>query len=332
MLIERVDPRGDDVRPFFDLYQAAERIDDPHGPPSSYTDFRGHLIWGWAANVPQTWLGWADDRSRPLGGYILTLPVYDNTHLGELNLIVHPEVRRHGYGRALLQHAIGRIRGSGRRLLMGETLEGSAGLAFCDALGAERASMEVRSVQDLADVDETHLRELLAQARTAAEGYSLLSWAGTTPERHVDDVATLLSAMSDAPVDQLEWKGEVWDAERVRQEDKGTAESRVHSYTVVARHDASGALVGHTRILVPEEHHGWAHQGDTVVLPDHRGHRLGTLIKAAMVPWLGESEPDVRRVVTGNAESNSYMLRVNRLLGYRPLDRSIGCQLRLEPR
>lgn len=329
MHIARLDPRADDVRPFYDLHTTARRADDPGGPPTSYTDFRAYLIWGWSANAPLTWLGWSDDGTRLLGGYTLVLPSYDNSHLGMVDPVVHPALRRRGYGRTLFEHVSAQVRRAGRGLIAGDAREGSAGTAFGEGLGAERASVEVRSVQDLTAVGEDPIDELLTTARAAAPGYSVLSWLGETPERHLGDVARLLCAMSDAPADQLEWEGEVWDAGRVRKEGKAFTDSRVRAYTVVARHDASGRLVGHTRIFVSEEHHGWAHQGDTVVLPEHRGHRLGLLTKASMLRWLREAEPEIRKVVTGNAESNASMLRVNRALGYRPLDRSIAYQLRL---
>ncbi|MQA88210.1 MAG: GNAT family N-acetyltransferase [Streptosporangiales bacterium] len=327
MLIERVDPRADDVRQFFDVYAAAQKVDDPHGPPTSYTDFRGRLIWGDTGDPMQTWLGWSDDRSRLLGGYTLMLPKYDNPHLGWVEPVVHPEERRRGHGRTLADHARAQVRESGRRLLAAGAVEGSPGLAFCDALGAERASIEHRNVLDLADVDEAHIAGLLAEAREAAGGYSVLSWIGEVPKEHLDGVAPLLTAISDAPVDQLEWQGEAWSPERVRAVEKSLTDTRARRYTIVARHDASGVLAGLTQLYVSEEHYGWAGQGHTAVLPEHRGHRLGLLMKAAMLPWLREQEPDVRRVVTTNAESNSYMLRVNHLLGYRLLDRWFSCQL-----
>jgi hypothetical protein len=50
----------------------------------------------------------------------------------------------------------------------------------------------------------------------------------------------------------------------------------------------------------------------------HRGHRLGLLAKATMMEWLTTAEPQVERVVTGNATSNQHMITVNETLGYEP--------------
>jgi RimJ/RimL family protein N-acetyltransferase len=55
----------------------------------------------------------------------------------------------------------------------------------------------------------------------------------------------------------------------------------------------------------------------------HRGHRLGLLVKSAMLEWLGTAEPELTRIVTDNAAPNSFMIAVNEALGYRlaPPDR-----------
>jgi GNAT superfamily N-acetyltransferase len=59
----------------------------------------------------------------------------------------------------------------------------------------------------------------------------------------------------------------------------------------------------------------------------HRGHRLGLLIKAAMLDLLAEREPQLRWVTTGNADSNSHMIAINEQLGYQVLDSWASWQL-----
>jgi RimJ/RimL family protein N-acetyltransferase len=60
----------------------------------------------------------------------------------------------------------------------------------------------------------------------------------------------------------------------------------------------------------------WGHQALTAVTRRHRGHRLGLLVKTAMLEWLAEAEPQVERVETGNASANSHMIAVNDALGF----------------
>jgi RimJ/RimL family protein N-acetyltransferase len=60
----------------------------------------------------------------------------------------------------------------------------------------------------------------------------------------------------------------------------------------------------------------WGNQGNTAVARPHRGHRLGLLVKAALMQWLADAEPGVRKVVTFNAAANSHMIAINEELGY----------------
>ncbi len=65
---------------------------------------------------------------------------------------------------------------------------------------------------------------------------------------------------------------------------------------------------------------GWAFQGLTAVTRPHRGHRLGLLVKIAMLQWLAEREPQIRQIVTFNAVQNEHMVAVNDQLGHRITD------------
>jgi hypothetical protein len=52
------------------------------------------------------------------------------------------------------------------------------------------------------------------------------------------------------------------------------------------------------------------------VLRAHRGHRLGLVLKIAMLHWLAEEEPQLLTIDTWNAKSNKHMVEVNEVLGY----------------
>ena len=65
----------------------------------------------------------------------------------------------------------------------------------------------------------------------------------------------------------------------------------------------------------PRAEHGDQH--DTSVLRDHRGHRLGLLLKTEMLRWLSDAEPALARIDTWNDEGNAHMFAVNERLCYR---------------
>jgi hypothetical protein len=73
-----------------------------------------------------------------------------------------------------------------------------------------------------------------------------------------------------------------------------------------ARHDASGELVAMTHLAVEPDDPQWGHQGLTAVTREHRGHRLGVLLKTTMIgvnDALGfvASEPEFHTVGLGTS-------------------------------
>jgi hypothetical protein len=55
----------------------------------------------------------------------------------------------------------------------------------------------------------------------------------------------------------------------------------------------------------------------TVVARAHRGHRLGLLLKVAMLELLAEREPQLETIETFNADANAHMVGINETLGFR---------------
>ena len=97
-------------------------------------------------------------------------------------------------------------------------------------------------------------------------------------------------------------------------------------YRVIARERSTGDLAGHSTIVVERERPHIAEQHDTAVDRAHRGHRLGALVKTAMLLWMRDAEPAVTLLDTWNAESNAHMIAINEQLNYRIIARAIAYQ------
>jgi GNAT superfamily N-acetyltransferase len=328
MKIERFDPVADRdrVQACYELYAAAKPVDDPDGPPlMSPRVFAGWFAMGWVACPREAWAATGDDGSQ-VGGYLLELPDRDNRHQGWLQILVPPDRRREGIGAALLRHAAGRARDCGRSVLIGEARETSAGEAFAVSAGATHGLTEVRRVLDLAAIQPGQLSRLRRQAEATAQGYALRSWEGPTPEEHLEQVATVIGAMADAPHD-ADQEAQQWDAQRIRDMERRVDVQGLRHYSIAAQSAATGELAGLTDVGVDPGHPTWGYQELTAVTRPHRGHRLGLLIKVAMRELLAEREPQLERMVTGNADSNKHMIAINEALGYQVLDRWSSLQL-----
>ena len=252
---------------------------------------------------------------------------------------VLPGFRGHGIGAAIADHIESLARGDDRdRVLVyvvspdapGERLEAATGFGSVPRendevrflLGRGYLLEQVERASRLAlPLDEGALRATFAAA-SASSGpdYTVHYWTGATPERWLDDLAVLYTRMStDAPSAGLDEPEDVWTAERVAAEDARHAASPRTPVTAAVEHVATGTLVGFTVLSVPPDRTRSVGQFDTLVLREHRGHRLGTLLKVANLAALHEHHPGFPSVITFNAEENRHILRVNEQLGFEPI-------------
>jgi GNAT superfamily N-acetyltransferase len=177
----------------------------------------------------------------------------------------------------------------------------------------ERASRLPLPVPDIDDLMEA------AQAASGTD-YTLHFWTNGTPPRWRNDLAVLETRMStDAPTAGLEEPEDVWTAERIAERDARNALTNPrNSLVAAAEHVPSGTLVGFTEISVPRQTARSAMQYATLVLREHRGHRLGMLLKVANLAHLMRVYPGHPSVATFNAEENRHMLSVNESVGFVP--------------
>lgn len=285
------------------------------------------------------------DRSRAvasvLGEASVGLPVRDNRHSAFVLVNVLPAHRRRGIGSALLEAAAAVARADGRTLLMTHTSDRVEPAPGPDALesptGAGRVSLrnpavvwlrragwtlaqvDRRSQLDL-PVDPALLRQHADEAAAAAgSDYRLHTWGTDVPEQWLEQYAGLLARMStDVPLGEVDWRPEVWDGTRVRAQERMLHDAGYELLVTTAEHAPTGRLAAFTNFWIPSSSAEAVHQGDTLVVAAHRGHRLGMLVKTANLAALTRQRPSVRRVGTWNAQENRWMLAINVALGFRP--------------
>lgn len=279
---------------------------------------------GWDGE-PGRWFV-AYDGDQPVATASIEASAYDNLELARLAVRVAPAHRRQGHGTAVLGRLELLALESGRTLFHVGDWESDATVAFAAAAGYQRRNADIRRVQDVADApDPGPIRD---EAHRHAADYELLRIDGYTPVDLLPGLVDITEAINDAPFEDLDYEDEVYNEERVRAYERAQVESGMRLRRIVARHRPTGDLVGHTVVVVDGEQPTIAEQHDTTVLRAHRGHRLGLLLKADMLLWLAEIEPQVERIYTWNAESNGHMIAVNERLGYHPVGRALEFQRR----
>ncbi|WP_045729567.1 GNAT family N-acetyltransferase [Pseudarthrobacter chlorophenolicus] len=271
----------------------------------------------------------------------VTLPLRENLRTAGINVLVVPAFRRRGLGSQLLRFGEAFAQDNSRTSLDGyfelparlldttgpllPAKSGAGGLpanepstAFAAASGYELEQVETSSRLPL-PIPADRAAALEADAAVHAADYELVGWADTCPGHLVEDYALLNARMSvDVPTAGLDWEGEIWDAARVRRDEEALARSGVQALVAAARHRPTGDLVAYTVLNWRPEVPATVLQQDTLVSGEHRGHRLGMLIKlrnlaAAQARW-----PSARSVLTWNASENQHMLSINIALGFRP--------------
>lgn len=247
-----------------------------------------------------------------------------------MRVLVDPPHRQRGVGRALGAALADVARAAGRT---GVTIEA---VAVSDAefiLQAAGFAADLSVEQNRTDPRTVPI-ELLEQWRRAGEaapGYSLVSYDVPAPSRElVRDFVHARHVMNDAPRFEGEAEATYTVEELVALEAVSVA-AHQDWWNVGVRHDASGELVGLSEVYLPQARPWMVYQGDTGVHPDHRGHGLGAWMKAVNHLRLRDERPEVEVVQTWNAASNEPMLRINRALGFTPVQRYQGWYLPLAP-
>jgi GNAT superfamily N-acetyltransferase/RimJ/RimL family protein N-acetyltransferase len=269
-----------------------------------------------------------------------TWSVEPETRVTWIDVRVRPEWRSQGIGTSLFDHLESIARASGRSFVQGqavhEVVPGGPRLESPTGFGSlPRDEVSVRfllgrgymleqvnrmSILHLPVTAATLAEHLATAPERAGQDYPRGTWAGDTPDRWLNDVALIMNRMStDAPSGNLEIEEESWDAERVRHHDELRRQSGRVRLVAAIEHVPNARLVAFNGLSVPEERRRPVQQGVTLVLKEHRGHRLGMFSKIANIQQLQAFSPGSPSIITDNAEENRPMLDVNEAVGFVPL-------------
>jgi GNAT superfamily N-acetyltransferase len=264
------------------------------------------------------------DGGPMLGIAMMDLPLRDNQSSTEVTVAVHPAQRRRGIGTAIVQRMAELGRADGRRVLNAlvdaplDRADDYPALAFAPKLGFER-SLSGNTRFLALPIDPARLEALGAEVTGArgASDYRIVTFEAPWPPEYLQDQCTLFESMaSDEPHGDAGREDEVWDAERICENDALRAARGARFLVAAAQHRESGRLVACSELSLSAGAPEQAWQMLTVVHHEHRGHRLGLAVKLANLELLAARAPAVRRIVTDNASVNGPMIAVNDMMGF----------------
>ncbi|GAA2155817.1 GNAT family N-acetyltransferase [Nocardioides koreensis] len=312
--IARIDPHDDAaLRAWFGVEQASIRADRPQALSRTYAAL-ATAVRHPSPYVDRPLLA-AVEGGATVGVAEVELTTQDNLHLAELAIHVHPDHRRRGIGRALHDAAEEIRRAAGRSTVVGELLvadgnDDPAGMAFARALGFGSVHQEEHLVLPL-PVDPAGL-----PPPPAVTAYEIVIWRDRCPDEHVAAFCAMRTQMGrDVPVGEVAYEPPVIDEERLRSSEERTRRA-YHRIVAAARRREDGEMAGYSVVFLAHDDHE-ALQDDTLVMPDHRGHRLGLRLKLATLEVLGREHPDRRMLHTWSDRENHAMYRTNVAIGYR---------------
>jgi mycothiol synthase len=263
-----------------------------------------------------------------IGWAKLEFSVTQNLHAAHANIMVHPEHRRAGVGRALAATVEQHARQHGRRLVTFMTSDRvPAAHAFAQSLGGEAALPMRQSQLMVEDVSA----ELLARwsTRPEADPYRLHVWT-VLPEDYLARAADLMGVMNSAPRGDLDVEDWTITPEMIRGWEAMMVKEGEVCLTLAAEDTDTGTLAGYTQLFWHPQRASIAYQGATAVRPEYRGAGLGKWLKAAALRELPTSCPGTRSIRTNNADVNAAMLAINVQMGFLPYAAVTEWQIKLD--
>ncbi|CAN5383706.1 GNAT family N-acetyltransferase [soil metagenome] len=267
---------------------------------------------------------------RVVGYGAAHLSLHDNLDKSWVDVHVDPSEQHRGYGRALFDHICRVARDAGRTTLMAEAklpfdrMSDHRKRRFAEAADFTLSNIEIVRHLEL-PIPVARLDEWEAQAAIKAGGYRIETYVNQIPDNLVPSLMTLVGQLVvDAPTGEVEWEEEQISPERFQENLASlvAAGRTIYETVAIAPGGPDNVVAAQSTISVPPPGRLDVSQWGTFVHRAHRGRTLGLAVKTANLRAVQAAHPEMRRVVTQNAETNDWMVAINVQLGFEAVEAS----------
>jgi GNAT superfamily N-acetyltransferase len=254
-------------------------------------------------------------------------PSYDdNKHIGRFHIELLPEYRQKGIGTMILKELVKEAEKKQLVILITDVFEDS-GKVFLKSIGAKNA---LANVENRLYLKETPWKLVNEWNNIGAKIDSQIEFFFTVPEDIIEDYAKIFTEVENqAPIDDLEFKGMIFSKELLREREENEKKKGNIMLTAITKED-NGDISGLTEVTYNPHKSTLIYQSLTGVKDKYRGKGLGKWLKAAMLLRIREDFPEVKIVITGNANSNAPMLSINDRLGFKVHKERMSSQISTE--
>lgn len=269
----------------------------------------------------EIWLARSLEEHSAIIGYVLfniltpDSPNYQNNgQTVRTWLVVHPDHRRKGVGKAFLRLLCQLGLEHNKKDISLDTST-SDGQKFLERLSKQSDLEAAENRLFFSDIDWKKIEQLHSEAKKKSQTTSIETY-DSIPDDFIEEYAKVeTSVLNDVPFGTLDLKFTV-TPESIRQRE-AFERSLGYKFLVKIAREQDGSISGMTDIKINTYTPSVILQGLTGVLQKYRGKNIGLFLKTDMLLTLKDTNPETNFISTGNADQNAPMLRINHALGYK---------------
>lgn len=311
------------LRDIYDLGRRSQLEGRPEAPFWTFGEFLGGIRSSDSGERQQLFVAY--DGDRMVGSAALWSFLLDNTDKAWFNLDVDVAERRRGIGSALARSIEEVARADSRTILLSDSVlpfddrEAHGHRRFAETIGYELSNYEVARHLPL-PVADAQLQKWIDAGASRQRGYTIETFVGAVPDDLVESLCLLLGQLAvDAPTGAVDFDEELVTQQRYAEMVATTdAMGRARYETVALTPDRQ--VVAQSTLAMSLEQSPVVFQWGTFVHRGHRGHALGLTTKAVNLRAVQAARGDLTLVTTQNAETNAYMVSINELMGFAPIE------------